>query len=348
MYSLKTIISSFCIALVFLGCNTTHNSSEENTTKEKITSNENSNNPILFFAKDGNFSNIIIPLDQNNKKFQEELKSFYEKYFLDQLKKALASSQNLHNPTFEPLIEAFPFAVRSTSFYKKAKKELTQKGYTIKSEVSFEKFHTFLESNGSYYFNFSPASLEASLGVKKNLDLESYQCREIIDVKLAPYFTKRNHFIKDNDCMSDDDKSLIINSETNKSIDLDGFGTAIKKFSFEGKEILQINSHMGAHTDGVSFFIIGENGDLTPIKNGFMTSDKTGDPKVVVNDSIEVKTRYSRDKKLCRYLLEDTFKYNSKKMAFIKVKSEVEIQHECADDNNLLDVKKRFSGVVEK
>ena len=166
---------------------------------------------------------------------------------------------------------------------------------------------------------------------KEKTNLEPYQCKEIIDVKLAPYFTKRKHFIKDNDCMSDD-KSLIINSETNKSIDLDGFGTAIKKFSFEGKEILQINSHMGAHTDGVSFFIIGENGDLTPIKNGFITSDKTGDPKVVVNDSIEVKTRYSRDKKLCRYLLEDTFKYNSKKMAFIKVKSEVEIQHECVNE----------------
>ncbi len=191
--------------------------------------------------------------------------------------------------------------------------------------MSFEKFHTFSE-NGSYYFNFSPASLEASLGVKVNPDDVPYQCREIIDVKLAPYFTKRNHhFIKYNDCMSDSDKSIVVNSETNKSVKFEGFGTAIKKFSFEGKEILQINSHMGTHTNGVSFFVIEKNGDLTLIKNGFMASD-VGDPKVVVNDSIEVKTLYNKDTykddKLCRYQVEDTFKYDNKKMAFIKSKSE--------------------------
>ncbi len=114
------------IALLLLGCNTTNeNNTEKNTTKEKNTSIKKSTHPVLFFAKDGNFSTVTVPLDQNNKTFQSELKAFYEKYFSDELKKALASSQNLHNPTFAPLIEAFPFAVRSTSFYKKAKKELT-------------------------------------------------------------------------------------------------------------------------------------------------------------------------------------------------------------------------------
>ncbi len=169
---------------------------------------------------------------------------------------------------------------------------------------------------------------------KEKHDLEPYQCEEIIDVKLAPYYTKRKHFIKYSECMSDDDKSLIINSETNKSIELDGFGTAIKKFSFEGQEILQINSHMGAHTDGVSFFVIGENGDLTLMKNGFMTSDKTGEPKVVVNDSIEVKTRYNKEKykddKICLYLVEDTFRYDNKKREFIK-SNKVETLHECRE-----------------
>lgn len=333
MYLFKSLYTSLLIALVLLGCNNASEkgSSDKNTTKSKTTSQEKSHHSVLFFAKDGNASTITIPLDQNDKKFQEELKAFYEKYFLDQLKKALASSQNLHNPTFDPLIEAFPFAVRSTSFYKKAKDELGKKGYSIKNKVSFEKFHTFSE-NGSYYFNFSPASLEASLGVKENSNSEPYQCREIIDVKLAPYFTKRNHhFIKYNECMSDSDKSIVVNSETNKSVKLEGFGTAIKKFTFEGKKILLITSHMGAHTDGVSFFSVDKNGDLRLMKNGFMVSDKTGDPKVTINQSIEVTTRYIRDKKRCRYLLEDTFRYDSKKMAFIKSKSGVEIEHECQE-----------------
>jgi len=235
----------------------------------------------------------------------------------------------IHNPTFAPLIEAFPFAIRSTSFYKNVNRELSKKGYSIKNEISFEKFHTFSE-NGSYFFNFSPASLEASLGVKENPDLVPYQCREIIDVKLAPYFTKRKHFIKYNECMSDDD-SLIINSKTKKSIELDGYGTAIKKFSFDNKEILQINSHMGAHTNGVSFFFIENNGELRLMKNGFMASD-VGDPDVVVSDGIEVKTQYTRDKGRCRYSLEDTFKYDTKNQMFIKTKSGVELMFKCADE----------------
>jgi len=333
MYSLKTFKLSLFIALFLLGCNNAEeNKSDKNRTKVKTSSIKKESTYVHFFAKDGNASTIIIPIDQNNKQLQEEIKAFYEKYFSDKLEKALASSQNLHNPTFDPLIEAFPFAIRSTSFYKNAKRELSKKGYSIKNEISFEKFHTFSE-NGSYFFNFSPASLEASIGVTENPDLVPYACREIIDVKLAPYFTKRKHFInkKDNSCTQDDDASLVINSKTKKSIDLDGFGTAIKKFSFDNKEILQINSHMGAHTNGVSFFFIENNGELRLMKNGFMASD-VGDPKVVVSDGIEVKTQYTRDKELCRYLIEDTFKYDTKKREFIKTKNAVEIMSECGDE----------------
>jgi hypothetical protein len=326
----KNLKLSLVIGLILLGCNTTEEGhSEKNTTKVKTTSTEKSNNFVLFFAKEGNASTITIPLDQNDKKLQEEIKAYYEKYFSDKLEKALASSQNLHNPTFDPLIEAFPFAIRSTSFYKNAESELSKKGYSIKNEMDFEKFHTVSEK-GSYAFHFSPASLEASLNVEKNSNLLPYACREIIDVKLTPYFTKRKHFIKYNECMSYDD-SLIINSKTKQSIDLTGYATAIKKFSLADKEILQINSHMGAHTNGVSFFFIEKNGDLTLMENGFMASD-VGDPKVVVTNRIEVKTQYTRDKNLCRYLLEDTFKYDNKKRAFIKTKSAVETMSECADE----------------
>jgi len=331
MYSLKTIKLSLFIALFLLGCNNAEeNKSDKNRTKVKTSSIKKDSTYVHFFAKDGNTSTIIIPIDQNNKQLQEEIKAFYEKYFSDKLKKALASSQNLHNPTFDPLIEAFPFAIRSTSFYKNVKKELSKKGYSIKNEISFEKFHTF-SKNGSYFFNFSPASLEASLGVTENPDLIPYPCREIIDVKLAPYFTKRKHFIKYNYCMQDDDASLVINSKTKKSIDLDGFGTAIKKFSFDNKEILQIISFMGVHTHPISFFYIEKNGDLVPIKNGVMVSN-FGDPDVVVSDGIEVKTQYTRDKGRCRYSLEDTFKYDTKNQMFIKTKSGVELMFKCADE----------------
>jgi len=134
--------------------------------------------------------------------------------------------------------------------------------------------------------------------------------------------------------MSDDD-SLVINSKTKKSIDLDGYGTAIKKFTLDDKEILQINSHMGAHTNGVSFFFIEKNGDLRLMKNGFMASD-VGDPKVVVSDSIEVQIQYTKDKekdkKLCRYLIEETFKYDTKKREFMETKNSVKTTSECEDE----------------
>jgi len=54
---------------------------------------------------------------------------------------------------------------------------------------------------------------------------------------------------------------------------------------------------MGAHTNAVSFFFIEKNGDLVPIKNGIIGSD-WGDPIVVMRDSIEMKTRYTKDKEL--------------------------------------------------
>jgi len=97
-------------------------------------------------------------LDPNNKKLQEELRVFYEKFFSDELHKALASSQNLHNPTFDPLIKAFPSAIKSTSFYKKIEKKFKKNGYKIGNKIEFEKFHTFSNEKG-YTFHFSPIYL---------------------------------------------------------------------------------------------------------------------------------------------------------------------------------------------
>ncbi len=71
------------------------------------------------------------------------------------------------------------------------------------------------------------------------------------------------------------------------------------------------------------------------MKNGFMASD-VGDPKVVVTESIEVNTLHTKDTykddKLCRYQVEDTFKYDNKKMAFIKSKGKARTTSECADE----------------
>lgn len=271
-------------------------------------------------------------LDENNEKLQEELRVFYEKFFSDELHKALASSQNLHNPTFDPLIDAFPFAIRSTASYKKIEQKFKKNGYKIKGKIEFEKFHTS-STKTSYGFHFSPLFFRPIPIEESNSNNEKvfFECREIIDVKLTPYFTKRKHFIKNNECMSKDD-SLIINSKTKKSIELTGYGTAIKKFSVADQEILQVNSHMGTHTNGVSFFFIEKNGDLKLMKNGVMTSD-VGDPKVMLNNGIEVKTQYSKDEKLCRYLFEDTFTYDKKNKTFLKTKNGFKLLKRCADDS---------------
>jgi len=270
-------------------------------------------------------------LDANNEKLQEELRVFYEKFFSDELHKALASSQNLHNPTFTPLIDAFPFAIRSTESYKKIEQKFKKNGYKIENKIEFEKFHTS-STKTNYGFHFSPLFFRPIPIERNNSNNEKvfFECREIIDVKLTPYFTKRKHFIKNNECMSKDD-SLIINSKTKKSIELTGYGTAIKKFSLSDQEILQINSHMGTHTNGVSFFFIEKNGDLKLMKNGVMTSD-VADPKVMLNNGIEVKTQYSKDEKLCRYLFEDTFTYDKKNKTFLKTKKRFQLLKRCADD----------------
>ena len=97
-------------------------------------------------------------LDENNEKLQEELRFFYEKFFSSKLQKALASSQNLHNPTFDPLIEAFPSAIKSTSFYKKIEQKFNKNGYKIEDNIEFEKFQTSSTEEG-YTFHFSPIYL---------------------------------------------------------------------------------------------------------------------------------------------------------------------------------------------
>jgi len=162
------------------------------------------------------------------------------------------------------------------------------------------------------------------------------ECTEVIDAKLGYYFTKRKLFIRDNECITSTD-SILLNSETNKSIELDGFATGIQRFTLYDKEILQVNSHMGAHTNAVLFFFIEKNGDLVLVKKGIMASD-VGEPSVNIssmNNIIEVETYYSKEKfvndKPCRSLVEDSFRYDYKKREFMKIDSKVTIS-ECKDE----------------
>ena len=84
---------------------------------------------------------IMLPLE--NCKLQDEIKTYYKKHFPQELKEALKSSDNLHNPTLNPLIKHFPEALRATSLYKDLNQTLKSNGFTLEKEISFEKFMIF-------------------------------------------------------------------------------------------------------------------------------------------------------------------------------------------------------------
>ncbi|HIP26792.1 MAG TPA: hypothetical protein EYG80_03955 [Flavobacteriaceae bacterium] len=175
-----------------------------------------------------------------------------------------------------------------------------------------------------------------SLNATDKQSLKIIPCVEVIDVKLGYYFTKRKVFVRDNECITSTD-SILLNSETNQSIELEGFATGIQQFTLHDKEILRVNSHMGAHTNAVLFFFIESNGDLVLVKKGMMASD-IGNPSVNIssmNNTIEVKTYYSKEKfvndELCRSLVENSFRYDYKKREFMQTGSKVTMS-ECEDE----------------
>jgi len=106
--------------------------------------------PQLLSKVDKPFA-IRIMLNAKEEPLQTELKEYYKKQKPKALKKALASSRNLHNPTLEPLIEVFPEAFRSTTFYKTLEKNVESQGFSIQTEISFEKF-SIDKTDNSYTF----------------------------------------------------------------------------------------------------------------------------------------------------------------------------------------------------
>ena len=145
---------------------------------------------------------------------------------------------------------------------------------------------------------------------------------------LENYIVKRKYFVKYNECADSD--SIIINTKTNKVVDIVGRVNGIKRLN----DILQINTFAGAHTHFVYFFKIKKSGDLRLIENGAIDST-VGDPVVEIEPlgdyNITVKSRYTKDidlnTKICRLLIEDTYIF--KAGIFKQVERAKELMRDC-------------------
>ena len=157
---------------------------------------------------------------------------------------------------------------------------------------------------------------------------ESIKCGGKAYAMLENYIVKRKYFVKENSCFDSD--STVINTKTNKAVDILGRVDGIKRFY----DILQVNTFAGAHTHIVYFFKIDKNGDLHLIENGAIGSS-VGDPVVEIEPlkdySITVKARYNKDIELnsnsCRLVVEDTYIFKTD--IFKRVTREKELMRMC-------------------
>jgi len=79
---------------------------------------------------------IMSPLTDTAKL---EIMGFYRKNLPDELKKALDSTGNLHNPALDPLIDNFSNALKATTLFHTFETSIRGKGYTI-IKIELEKF----------------------------------------------------------------------------------------------------------------------------------------------------------------------------------------------------------------
>ena len=87
---------------------------------------------------------ILSPLTKSAK---TEIMSYYEKHLPAELKLALNSSGNLHNPAMNPLIEKFVDALKVTTLFEQYETTINGKGYVV-SKIGLEKFTM---SNGDLF-----------------------------------------------------------------------------------------------------------------------------------------------------------------------------------------------------
>ena len=79
---------------------------------------------------------ILSPLTDEAK---IDIMQFYKKNLPDELRKALGSTGNLHNPALDPLIDSFSNALKATTLFHTFETSLREKGYRI-VKIEFEKF----------------------------------------------------------------------------------------------------------------------------------------------------------------------------------------------------------------
>lgn len=79
---------------------------------------------------------VLQPLTELSRK---EVIYYYETHTPEELKLALSSKGNLHNPALEPLSEQFAVAFRSTTQFLEMESKLLKAGYKV-VQFSFEKF----------------------------------------------------------------------------------------------------------------------------------------------------------------------------------------------------------------
>ena len=140
-------------------------------------------------------------------------------------------------------------------------------------------------------------------------------CRDIIDARIDnTYIVKRKEFISNGSCIVESE-SILINTQSNQKIDIDGVVDGLYIINLSNIDILMVSYFMGAHSNAVSFFEIRENKSLFPIKNGTIGTDYSK-PSIFIDelfDNIVVFNRYIKDKNKCKYLVEDIFEYKNNK-----------------------------------
>jgi len=151
---------------------------------------------------------------------------------------------------------------------------------------------------------------------------EPSDCKEKVMQQFGGYIVKRQEFYRDHDCIMPSSE-IIVNKETNQTVELDGFVLGMEFVDLEDVGMLKVKYHAGAHTNVLEFFKIEKNGNLSKIEGGAIGSD-VGDPAIYLdslNNVLVVFSRYARDTfdtgKPCRQLKEDIYEYKNHK--FVKI-----------------------------
>ena len=145
------------------------------------------------------------------------------------------------------------------------------------------------------------------------------KCPKSVDAKLFNYVIKREYIIKNNKCVSRIDKSILKNSNSDWSIELDGTVSAIENILIDNILLVKINSGKKGHE--LIFFSINDVfGTLKPIKGGEINSYFC-EPTVTIDyyhEKITVVTReyYQENEKL--YINSYEYIYDKKQKVFKK------------------------------